>query len=211
MTTRLTALPASPRDPLDPNSPNPSTPLQDSLYEEVVATFGPALVRLARAHERDDDRRQDLLQDIHFAIWRSLAIFDGRCTLRTWVYRIAHNAAASHVLRDRRRRSQSFVGLEELDDRTVTDGEVPDARIAEHLDLEHRRSQLTELLERLAPLDRQLMLLYLEGCDATVIGEVTGLSSGNVATKVHRIKRVLAALARQIRIPPASTGAAHVR
>jgi len=36
------------------------------------------------------------------------------------------------------------------------------------------------------------MLLYLEGVDAASIGEVTGLSAGNVATKIHRIKAVLA-------------------
>ena len=37
------------------------------------------------------------------------------------------------------------------------------------------------------------MLLYLEDLDALEIAEVTGLSAVNVATKVHRIKKVLAA------------------
>lgn len=35
------------------------------------------------------------------------------------------------------------------------------------------------------------MLLYLEDMDAASIGEVTGLSARNVATKVHRIKKLL--------------------
>ena len=35
------------------------------------------------------------------------------------------------------------------------------------------------------------MLLYLEGCDAAAIADVVGLSSGNVATKIHRIKQIL--------------------
>jgi RNA polymerase sigma-70 factor, ECF subfamily len=52
--------------------------------------------------------------------------------------------------------------------------------------------RLQALVHRLKPLDRQLMLLYLEGVDAASIGEVTGLSAGNVATKIHRIKAVLA-------------------
>jgi RNA polymerase sigma-70 factor (ECF subfamily) len=37
------------------------------------------------------------------------------------------------------------------------------------------------------------MLLYLEDLDALEIAEVTGMSAVNVATKVHRIKKVLAA------------------
>ena len=42
------------------------------------------------------------------------------------------------------------------------------------------------------PLDRQIMLLYLEGLDAQSTSDIVGLSSGNVATKVHRLKKVLA-------------------
>jgi RNA polymerase sigma-70 factor (ECF subfamily) len=47
------------------------------------------------------------------------------------------------------------------------------------------------MIHRLNPLDRQVILLYLEGVDAASIGEVTGLSSGYVATKIHRIKAIL--------------------
>jgi DNA-directed RNA polymerase specialized sigma24 family protein len=49
------------------------------------------------------------LQEIHFAIWRSLPIFDRRCSTRTWIYRVAHNTAYTHIARDRRRaRAQDF-------------------------------------------------------------------------------------------------------
>jgi RNA polymerase sigma-70 factor (ECF subfamily) len=36
------------------------------------------------------------------------------------------------------------------------------------------------------------MLLYLEGMDAASTAEITGISAGNVATKIHRIKSILA-------------------
>ena len=75
---------------------------QDSKYLEAVETHDPALARLARAYEADDEKRRNLLQDIHFQLWRSLRCFDGRCSLRTWVYRVAHHVAASHVLKERR-------------------------------------------------------------------------------------------------------------
>jgi RNA polymerase sigma-70 factor (ECF subfamily) len=136
------------------------------------------------------------MQDIHFALWRSFATFDDRCALRTWVYRVAHNVATSHALRDKRRRTRALVGLEVLE-REGAEGaqgaEAPDAQLAERLDVAERRTHLLSLIERLAPVDRQLMLLYLEGLDAATIGTVTGLSRENVSTKVHRIKRILAA------------------
>ena len=45
------------------------------------------------------------------------------------------------------------------------------------------------------------MLLYLEGLDAAAIGEVTALTPGAVAVKIHRIKAVLAQRFHQGRTP----------
>ena len=52
-------------------------------------------------------------------------------------------------------------------------------------------SILLELIHRLELLDRQIILLYLEGEEATAIAEVTGLSANNIATKIYRIKKLL--------------------
>jgi RNA polymerase sigma-70 factor (ECF subfamily) len=161
-------------------------PTQDELYRELAGTYSAALERLARAYEADGEVRRDLLQDIHIALWRSFEGFDGRCSLRTWVYRVAHNTAVSHVLRQRRHKSQTLVGLEELES-------VPDHREGERAaDRSHALERLLELVQSLKPLDRQVILSYLEGLDAASIGEITGISPGNVATKIHRIKNILA-------------------
>ena len=84
------------------------------LYRDAAAQFGPALERLARAYEADPEKRRDLSQDIHLQLWRSFQRYDARCSLRTWVYRVAHHVAASHVLRERRIFSK-LVSLEELE------------------------------------------------------------------------------------------------
>ena len=158
---------------------------REQRYAEAAATFGPALERLARAYERDPDGWRDLLQEIHVALWRSLARFDGRCSLRTWVYRVAHNTATSKVLRPQTN-APSIVTLDEsLDSACVaaSDEEALDRRLA--------LERLHGLIGRLRPLDRQIMLLYLERLDAATIAEITGLSAANVATKVRRIKQLL--------------------
>jgi RNA polymerase sigma-70 factor (ECF subfamily) len=48
------------------------------------------------------------------------------------------------------------------------------------------------MIHALKPPDAQVMLLYLEDLDAAAIGEITGLSAPAIATKIHRIKAVLA-------------------
>jgi RNA polymerase sigma-70 factor (ECF subfamily) len=145
---------------------------------------GSAIRRLARGYETDPDRQRDLLQEMHLELWMSLKSFDGRCSLHTWVYRIAHNVGASHVVRSRRLASR-LVDLETLEaarSRADADAQV-DRRFSVAI--------LLDMIHRLKPLDRQIILLYLEGEAAGPIAEVTGLSAANVATKIHRIKRVL--------------------
>jgi len=156
----------------------------ERLYPEVAAEFGGALERLARGYERDADRRRDLLQEIHIALWRSLARFDGRCSMRTWVYRVAHNVATSHVIRQKAHGTRLVTpdDLESIVDTTDAERE---------LDRERTLERLYELIRQLRPIDRQVMLLYLEEIDAATIGEITGLTAVNVATKIHRIKHVL--------------------
>lgn len=160
--------------------------VQDELYDEATAAYGAALERLARAYEADMEIRRDLLQEIHIALWRSFEGFDGRCSLRTWVYRVAHNAAASHARRQCRVNSAKWVSLEQVDEYGSREG----TELA--IQQQDALNRLMALIRRLEPLDRRVILAYLEGVDAASIGEITGISPGNVATKIHRVKGILA-------------------
>lgn len=152
---------------------------RDALYREVTEKYGAALGRLAAAYEAEPERRRDLLQDVHASVWRSLALFDRRCSLRTWVYRVAHNVATSHLVRQADLR---FVELEEL---------TADVDVEALVDRKLVMERVLGLIQRLQPIERQVIILYLEGLDALAISEVTGLSPSNVATRVHRIKHTL--------------------
>src|SRR5665213_830079 len=157
---------------------------QDRLFTRATSDYGAALERLARAYEANDADRQDLLQEIYVALWRSFTGFDERCSVRTWVYRVAHNVAASHVDRQARRRRQEFISLEEFANRA-------DEAASRNLARQQVLSELYGMIRDLAPLDRQVMLAYLEGIDAVSTAEITGLSASHVATKIHRIKLAL--------------------
>ncbi len=164
----------------DLNQGNPDA--QEQRYRQAAAEFGPMWSRLARGFEVDPDKRRDLEQEIHIAVWRSMAVFDSRCSLRTWVYRVAHNAAVSYAMRHRR-----YAGTVSLDDidpaAPAQDHDSPDRRLA--------MERLMSLIRQLKPLDRQTVLLYLEGLQAAEIGEITGDSPGHVAVRIHRLKQIL--------------------
>jgi RNA polymerase sigma-70 factor, ECF subfamily len=102
------------------------------------------------------------------------------------VYRVAHNTATTYVTRRKSRPWEATLALEDIAD--VADPVDAVAQSEDRLLLDH----LIILIHALKPLDRQVILLYLEGLDAASMSEITGLSAGAVATKVHRIKKVLA-------------------
>src|SRR5207247_8951122 len=100
-------------------------------------------------------------------------------------FRVAHNTAVSYVNREGRK-SAMFVGLEEIERTAPSNDGAPD------IDRHRALRQLSQLILKLKPLDRQIMISYLEEMDTATIADITGLSIANVAMKVHRIKKILA-------------------
>ena len=58
-------------------------------FDALLREYEPALQRLVAAYESDVHEREDLLQDIAFAIWHALPSFRGESSTRTFIYRIA--------------------------------------------------------------------------------------------------------------------------
>ena len=75
-------------------------------YVRMLSSTTAAIRRLSAGYERDPSRRQDLVQDIWLALWQALPSFRGDCAERTFVFRIAHNRAVSHIQHWRRRRTE---------------------------------------------------------------------------------------------------------
>lgn len=159
---------------------------QDELFREVIGSYRPALARLARAYEADPAQVNDLLQEIYFSLWKSLSRYESRCSIRTWTYRVAHNVAVNHVLRSRRARQLETLTLDDLDGQVDCALDLDDA-----IDDSRRLERVLALIRRLEPRDRQIMILYLEGESALSIAEITGMSPGNINTKICRIKKAL--------------------
>lgn len=157
-------------------------------FERLLREHGAALERLCASHARDAADRQDLLQEIAFAIWRALPSFRGASSERTFVYRIAHNRALSHRWRNRR----PEVPLDEAPE-PVDPGLGP----AGQTDTADRRARLERALRALPLPLRQCVVLRLEGLRDAEIAEVVGIAPGNVAVRLTRARRMLRDLLRE--------------
>lgn len=145
-------------------------------FSELMAAYAVPIRRLCAAYAASGADREDLFQDIFLAIWRALPGFRGDSSVRTWLYRIAHNVALTWQGRDRRRRSRET----RLDDHV---------EVAAHMDL--RRLALKRAIAAMSPADRILTLLWLEGLSAAEIEDVTGVKSATVAVRLSRIRKQL--------------------
>lgn len=160
-------------------------PERDALYRRVADEMAPALARLAEGFEADVHAREDLLQDIHLRIWKSLERFDGAGNLRAWAFRVAHNTAADHVARAVRRRPTR------PSDTGDVEGIEPGPGPASMTETSARAARLMTSIRSLPPLDRHLILLYLEGEPPRSIATLTGLSAGAVSVRIHRARAAL--------------------
>ncbi|MBK9495583.1 MAG: RNA polymerase sigma factor [Aquimonas sp.] len=141
------------------------------------------LYKVANAYCARREDRGDLIQEVIAELWRAWPRFDGRASLATWMYRIAVNVAIS-VHRSESRRIRDALPIEDFGMDLAAADQVRDA---EGEDLR----ALHQLIGRIDPIDRALILLWLEGHAQDEIGEVLGLSGSNVSTRIHRIKQRL--------------------
>jgi RNA polymerase sigma factor (sigma-70 family) len=129
---------------------------------------------------RPEDR-EDLAQEIAAQLWRAWPKYDSSRIFTTWMYRIALNVAISFVRREVRHR-RVFMPLEEEVHEAVPQSEVDS-------DAADRMERLRRFIEEEPPVERALLLLYLEDKPQKEIAEILGITPTNVSTKISRLKQ----------------------
>jgi len=151
-------------------------------FEALLATHARLLLKVAHTYCAHAEERRDLLQEMSAQLWRAFPTYDEARPFTTWMYRIALNVAISHVRRAApRERHTAPLDAQVLERVPALPAEEPDERVR----------TLRAFMERLEPLQRALLLLYLEERSYREIAEVLGITETNVATKLSRLKQRL--------------------
>ncbi len=153
-------------------------------FAALLDTHRGIVFKVANSYGRTPEDRQDLAQEIAAQAWRAYPAYDPERAFSTWLYRIALNVAISHVrsLGAQAPTEPFEEGHESHDSLTVADGN-------DRHESDQRVRALYAVIDRQPPLDRALLLLWLDERSQREIGEVLGLSESNVATKLNRLKR----------------------
>lgn len=156
---------------------------RDDRCVRMLSEHDGAIRRLSASYERDPSRCQDLVQDIWLAVWQALPRFRDDCSERTFVFRIAHNRAVSHIEHWQRRRTDP------LDDDAPVAALGPDPEHA--LSRQQRHERLQAAVQELPIALRQVVVLTLEGLSNAEVADIVGISDNNVAVRLTRARAEL--------------------
>ena len=150
-------------------------------FSDLLERHRAIVFKVANTYCRHPDDRADLVQEIAAQLWRAWPGYDPARSFTTWMYRVALNVGIDFV-RSHVREQRHAVPLDE-DLHDLADGQATD----------HESAQLLRLLQgfvdRQPPLDRALLLLYLDERPQREIAEILGISETNVSTKIGRLKQ----------------------
>jgi RNA polymerase sigma-70 factor (ECF subfamily) len=177
-----------------------STAAESRLVAECRLGNPEAFARLVAVHERmvynlaarllgDAEEARDLAQDVFLQIYRTLPRFEGRSTLKTWIYRIVVNQCANRRrLWSRRRRAQSF-SIDEID--TSEEARLSAAAESPESTLGRRESarRIQRALQRISFEHRAILLLReAEELSCEEIAQTLGIPVGTVKSRLARAR-----------------------
>lgn len=158
--------------------PSPTTAASDAAFVAQLERHRGIALKIAASYSHGADARAELVQEIVAQLWRAWPGYDPGRAFSTWMYRIALNVAIGS-LRSHTRHEAPLALDEQLE---IADPNPADPERDQQVRALHR------FIAALAPLDRALILLYLDERPQREIAEVLGLSESNVSTKIGRLK-----------------------
>ena len=123
---------------------------------------------------------EDLRQEILTNLWLSAGQFRGTSKISTWVYRVAVNSALM-AIRNYKPKVETLPFEISVADFS---SEAEDNRT-------EQLAALHELINQLLPIEKAIILLWLDEYSYEEIADIIGIERNNVATKIHRIKNKL--------------------
>ena len=148
------------------------------LFDRTIADHDAMIRRICLGYAHTSQDLEDLYQDVLVNIWRGLPSFRADSSVRTWVYRIALNTCVS-TLRVRSKQPPQT----SLDEVIL----IPD----QSQEKKEAVKDIYECIATLGPIDKAIVMMWLDEYSYEEIAETIGLKRNNVATRLHRAKEKL--------------------
>jgi RNA polymerase sigma-70 factor, ECF subfamily len=169
----------------------------ERAFAELVDAYDGRMRRLARTFVRSDAVADDVVGETWLAVVRGIDRFEGRSSLRTWLFRILVNRARTRAVREARSLPFSSLGPDDEDGGPAVDPDAfrdggwvtppaePDAEVLAG----ELRGRLADIVDTLPERERTVILLRdVAGLDGPEVAEALGISEGNQRVILHRAR-----------------------
>jgi RNA polymerase sigma-70 factor (ECF subfamily) len=177
----------------------------ESAFREVVASYNPALMRMALLHVSTRAVAEEVVQETWLAVVKGLDRFEGRSSFRTWVFTILGNQARSRGTRERRTVPFSSLQADEQTPGVPGDRFLPSTERwpgywseppspwsdvpVSRLESKETRALIFDALRSLPPQQQEVMALRdVEGWSAEDVCSMLDISDGNQRVLLHRAR-----------------------
>jgi RNA polymerase sigma-70 factor, ECF subfamily len=179
----------------------------EQAFDQLVRTWSPPMLRVARGFVSTDASAQEVVQDTWLGVIRGLASFEGRSSLRTWIFQILVNIAKTRGVREQRTTPLSSLAADEDTGPTVDPArfrDLDDPQWPRHwtptgtprrwdTDPEAGvlRGEIRDLVSAavavLPPRQREVVVLRdVQGLDSEEVCELLRMTAGNQRVLLHR-------------------------
>ncbi|MGW0808575.1 RNA polymerase sigma factor [Nonomuraea sp. NPDC002799] len=169
----------------------------EAMFAALLDSWSGGMLRVARSYVSTDHSAEEVVQDTWLAVIGGIDAFEGRSSIKTWVYRILINAAKKRGVRESRTLPWSALELD--GGPSAADGLVPLGGWKELAAAwptpevvaltSEVRGLIAEALGRLPPRQRIVITLRdVEGCASDEVCEILGISAANQRVLLHRAR-----------------------
>jgi len=163
-------------------------------FDELILRYRGRVYGMVYNMTSNREDAADLTQDAFIKAFQSINRFQGQSSFFTWLYRIAVNAALSHL---RKHRLRTFFSLEKVDENDRPSAEVIEA-LTDHSSAERGtlvkelQERLNEAMQKLSIKHRTVVTLFeIDGLSHQEIAEIMNCSVGTVRSRLHYAKQQL--------------------
>lgn len=167
---------------------------EESSYERLISRFQQPVYSLAYRLLNDSGDACDVTQEVFLKVFRNVQHFQGKSSLRTWVYRIAVNESHNRRRWLFRHRHKEVGLQEDFEDSEPRDRSLADAGRSPYdraFDRE-KHALLEEALARINPCFREAVVLRdVEDLSYEEIADILQISMGTVKSRILRGREAL--------------------
>lgn len=153
---------------------------KEVVFVKLIKEHEGLIFKASTIYTNNTQDQKDLFQEIVYQLWKSFDSFKNNSKISTWMYRVAMNTAITQL--KKRKRSPIAEPIEKI---VLKQIDTNDSSFEEKL------RKVYQHINQLNVLEKGIMLLLLEGKNYEEIGEISGLTSTNVGTRINRIKKKL--------------------